>query len=329
MLSGISTGSGTGSQTGSGTGSQTGSGTGSDNIVAATGMVAYAGLLPSPLITQALLDNRSKLVLGAPGLPAATPFAAPGTDSDLPKWDHEVRFLMCVSQFFEGLDFAFSSGTATITHTSGAHKIIVRAPPQITQADVQHVLDEAVNRQDRFSEILAQVAVPISFYASVLNLSPERHKQVFELIDVVLRIGKVCVFRLKHHFNCARPADLSPAVQPMLATPGHGSFPSGHSTETRFLTEILKHVLEQLARTHPSCARAPSVTLTCDLLDKLADRIGRNRVVAGLHFKFDHDEGAKLGDDLAKHFKARVSSTTAPANLLGWLVNRSVQQLKD
>ena len=38
--------------------------------------------------------------------------------------------------------------------------------------------------------------------------------------------------RFKHELACWRPADYSFQVQPMITTPGHGSLPSGHCTQS-------------------------------------------------------------------------------------------------
>jgi hypothetical protein len=50
--------------------------------------------------------------------------------------------------------------------------------------------------------------------------------------------------RFKHALACARPADMSPQIQPMVLTPGHGSLPSGHSTQAYVIARVLQQLFD-------------------------------------------------------------------------------------
>jgi membrane-associated phospholipid phosphatase len=161
------------------------------------------------------------------------------------------------------------------------------------------------------SEMLTQVVVPYSFFAMVLNLQPGRHRFTYELMRAALNLSGIAVMQFKHHFRVRRPADRSPLVQPILLTPGHGSFPAGHSTQCHFLAHILTDLIgTRMGNEVPG------------QLQLLADRIGENRVIAGVHYMADIDEGAKLGKALGAHFLTKAkpaSSSTPPATPLQWL----------
>ena len=111
-------------------------------------------------------------------------------------------------------------------------------------------------------------------------------------MSAAMQLSGLAVMQFKHFFRVRRPADRSPLVQPVLLTPGHGSYPAGHSTQCGFLAAIL--------------ADLAGNSFGADLggqLDALAARIGQNRVVAGLHYQADIDDGLVLGKALAeKHF---------------------------
>jgi PAP2 superfamily len=123
------------------------------------------------------------------------------------------------------------------------------------------------------------------------------------MLDTVISVEQ----RMKHLCSVARPVDLSPQIQPVIETPGHSAYPSGHATEafaTATLLAALKltgtgiddaklvdGVLNRLSR---ATETAP-VTDPVILLYRLAARIADNRTVAGVHYPVDSAHGALLG----------------------------------
>jgi hypothetical protein len=101
--------------------------------------------------------------------------------------------------------------------------------------------------------------------------------------------------RFKHALACRRPVELSPQIQPMILTPGHGSLPSGHSCESF----VAAYVLWQLI--------APKSAECCAQLMRQAARIAINRQIAGVHFPVDSAAGQLLGLTLGEYFVARCS----------------------
>src|SRR5690606_185274 len=137
-------------------------------------------------------------------------------------------------------------------------------------------------------EILTQVAPPYSYFAMVLNLQSGRHRHTFELIGAALSFASTVGQRFKHHFRIARPADRSKLVQPVLMTPGHGAYPAGHSTQMHLVRLLLVDAWK-LGGTAGDW-RAEAATQ----LERLANRIAENRVVAGLHYEADNEAGKLL-----------------------------------
>ena len=107
--------------------------------------------------------------------------------------------------------------------------------------------------------------------------------------------------RFKHELACWRPTDYSPFIQPMLTTPGHGSFPSGHGTQAYVVSEVLKALLKTKNKTD---AASQKFNLQ---LDRIAARIATNRVVAGVHFPVDSVAGRLVGTVLGEYFVYRGS----------------------
>jgi hypothetical protein len=133
-------------------------------------------------------------------------------------------------------------------------------------------------------------------------------------MSTAFRFSTATVMQFKHFFRVPRPADVSPLVQPVLLTPGHGTFPAGHASQCRIVAELLKAVAG------PALADVHKTQLT-----KLVDRIAQNRVTAGLHYEQDNVEGQLLGAALAKHVETQAA---VPDSALGCLWDAAKDEWK-
>jgi membrane-associated phospholipid phosphatase len=156
-------------------------------------------------------------------------------------------------------------------------------------------------RLDRTAEILAQIDNQSPFVAAVIGLHPERHPFTIELLVNALQFTVLVEMQFKHALACWRPHEYSPQVQPMITTPGHGAFPSGHATQAFMLARLLDGLLDLSPRVPPSTARQ---------LYRQAARIATNRVVAGVHFPADSIAGRLLGHVIAEYVLARLGILT-------------------
>jgi len=152
---------------------------------------------------------------------------------------------------------------------------------------------------------MAQIDPPYAFWSSIIYMHPDRTKRTFELINVLLQFCVYVEMRFKHALACWRPVEYNAQVQPMLTTPGHGSFPSGHATQVH----AVAHVLKNLLNLNP--AGNPGHAMIIDQLDRQAARIATNRVVAGVHFPVDSMAGRMLGVALGEYFVARCTGGAA------------------
>src|SRR4030095_6798907 len=98
-----------------------------------------------------------------------------------------------------------------------------------------------------------------------------------------------------------RPHELSPQVQPMIPTPNHGSWPSGHATEAHAVARVL---FELVARG----AVAAADNQLRELLMRQAARIAINRTVAGMHYPVDSMAGQALGLAVGEYFIQRCQA---------------------
>jgi hypothetical protein len=135
-------------------------------------------------------------------------------------------------------------------------------------------------------------------------MHPDRTKRTFELINMLLQFCVHVEMRFKHALGCWRPVEYNAQIQPMITTPGHGTFPSGHSTQAHAVAYMLKHLLNL----HPATNTGHGMII--DQLDRQSARIATNRVVAGVHFPVDSMAGRMLGVALGEYFVGRCTGQT-------------------
>jgi membrane-associated phospholipid phosphatase len=107
--------------------------------------------------------------------------------------------------------------------------------------------------------------------------------------------------RFKHALACYRPVEYNAQVQPVLTTPGHGTFPMGHATQAY----AVAHMLRSLLKLNPT---KPPHRMVIEQLERQAARIATNRVIAGVHFPVDSMAGRMLGVALAEYLVGRCKS---------------------
>ena len=167
-----------------------------------------------------------------------------------------------------------------------------RLPADKFEGQIDKVQRAAIEREDRLPEILAQSDDLWSFFRVLLGRDDAASPIVAELLAVAWQWATPLVMALKNDVAALRPVHRAPSVLPVIATPAHGSLPSGHATMAALTAEVLSHLLFAGDDKHPRVQQ----------LDRLARRIAFNRVVAGVHFPIDSAAGYALGLQLAGHF---------------------------
>jgi hypothetical protein len=171
---------------------------------------------------------------------------------------------------------------------------LVRPTDKIFRQQLDLVSNYAELREDRGGETLAGMDGCPTFWATLIGLSAHRHKYTSELLTLALSLAGHVEMRFKHGFAVQRPVLLSPQVQPMIPTPGHASWPSGHATESYLTCALVQALLPHGDKYREQCER-------------LAARLAVNRTVAGLHYPVDSAAGRLLGTALAEYMVARCT----------------------
>ncbi|MBY6004847.1 phosphatase PAP2 family protein [Salipiger bermudensis] len=151
-------------------------------------------------------------------------------------------------------------------------------------------------RYDRLSEIRVETSNIQSFFASVSYMSSAATKWQLALTQAVFRLCTHIEMPVKLGFDVPRPITLAYQVQPIIQTPGHGAWPSGHATESFAAATLLSRL----------CYNESEPLVPRDLIAKQtpfyrqAERIAINRTVAGVHYPTDSMAGAVLGVSMAE-----------------------------
>ncbi|TGN67880.1 phosphatase PAP2 family protein [Paracoccus liaowanqingii] len=182
-------------------------------------------------------------------------------------------------------------------------------------AQMRFVRDAADLRADRLDEIEEQRGDILSFFALMLHLQDDRTPWTLELLAAVIRLAGYMVMPIKLYFDVPRPIRYSQQVLPVIQTPFHGSWPSGHATEAFATATILAGLMAPPAD-GVAFAVSPDM-LHRQLPFRMAERIATNRTVAGLHWPIDSLAGAVLGVSLGQAVvNHALGRTTTPAHAL-------------
>ena len=207
------------------------------------------------------------------------------------RWEPWVRQSLAVHELLSPLLFPDMNATEwapsgfRMTWRNGGTLLSLQRPaPAVFEAEIAQVLRCAELREDRSPEILTQIDGQWAHWASVVPMRPDLTPRTFEVLNIALQWAIMVELRFKHELACWRPADYSAQVQPMVTTPGHGTFPMGHAVQCFLMAGLLQ------ALTHAEEGSSLAIQL-----HRTAFRMSFNRIVAGLHFPVDLAAGMVLG----------------------------------
>ncbi len=159
----------------------------------------------------------------------------------------------------------------------------------IVQKEIDDLVTAAQNeRADALSEILSQSDEFISYFLNLMTARPGAYPHTTKVLGIASLVGTFVVMYYKGLYRRPRPSQLCPALLPPIEVPGHASFPSGHSTQAHLMALCMNDVLSGL----------PQQATIVDDLWTLADRIARNREIAGLHYASDTAAGVCLAQGI-------------------------------
>ena len=157
------------------------------------------------------------------------------------------------------------------------------AGPPTAHADIFSEIDYLQGpamdkRADLAAEIIDQDVRLVAYFAQTLMLSPSAHPNAIRVLEIANQVGLLVAMFFKFRFRRGRPQQVWPGLVPLVPSPWHPSYPSGHSLQSHLIALALGEV-------------APKAK---EALLALAKRIGTNREVAGVHFQSDTIAGRDI-----------------------------------
>jgi hypothetical protein len=165
------------------------------------------------------------------------------------------------------------------------------------------VVDARDERADALAEILSQKDEFISYFLGLLD-AVDGYPATSKILGIASMVGGFCAMYYKAKYRRPRPSMLLPALLPPTPVPGHASFPSGHSTQAHLMRLCMIDVLTG----PPPSPLLPRLETMKNDMQALADRIARNREIAGLHYPSDSAAGVSLASQIHKRLAESSAS---------------------
>ncbi len=179
--------------------------------------------------------------------------------------------------------------------TNPTSKVVLKYTPAQWTGQLEALRVLRYSRSKRLAEIYLQQTDLISFLAQPIGISSETHPRLIQLLEAAWTVAFRISVQLKLKFSTPRPIQLAPDMAPVIQTPAHSSFPAGHAIEAQVLAMIMSHFFPD--------AKA--------MLDRAADRVGQNRLYAGVHFPVDVSWGKACGAYLGEKLISRINQGSA------------------
>jgi Leucine-rich repeat (LRR) protein/membrane-associated phospholipid phosphatase len=191
---------------------------------------------------------------------------------------------------------AFHAGRDQVSRLGAQHSTERTAD----QTEIAHYWSDAIGTYapaGHWNAIAASIIGPT-------HAGLENEAELFAELNVAMSDASIAIADAKYAFRSWRPitaireGDLSdppdPTWTPLLDTPNHPSYISGHSTLSGAAAEVLTRWFGERSFTFSS-ASLPGVTRSFSSFEQAAEEAAASRVYGGIHFPFDNTDGLATG----------------------------------
>jgi hypothetical protein len=230
--------------------------------------------------------------------------------------------------FLSGRAFQFSYMTPWVMASPSQFR--PAGPPALASARYAEVFNEikaygsissTVRTADQtLYSIFWQGDVNRAWSRVAISLGAERHTTLLQnalvlaALSVALADATIACWEAKYHYVFWRPitaipladTDGNPATDadlnwtPLIVTPAHPDYPSGHSTQTAAAIVVLAHYFGKKSSIIVDSEVSPGVVRSFSDLASAQVELNNARVYGGIHFRTACDDGQATGTAVAK-----------------------------
>jgi membrane-associated phospholipid phosphatase len=175
--------------------------------------------------------------------------------------------------------------------------------------------------QTLFSKFWNSSTVTYDWNTVAVELSTERHLTLSEnahllaLLNMAIADAVIACWDAKYHYVAWRPitaiplgdTDGNPATDadtswtPLLVTPAHPEYPSGHSTTSSAAATVLAHFFGEQSSFSLDSDVMLGVTRSFTSFSAVQDEIANARIFGGIHFRSACVDGRATGKEVAQY----------------------------
>ena len=165
-------------------------------------------------------------------------------------------------------------------------------PPAFDAAAMNEVREAANNpRARREAYYWAITSLPrywndlasLKLFESKLDRNPPRAARAYAVLSTAYYDSLVACWDAKYAYWGVRPFQYDPEFKPLITTPNFPGYPSGHATLSGTAAGVLSYLFPA----------------DSEFFNKQAAAAAESRLLGGVHFRLDNDEGLRLGRAVA------------------------------
>lgn len=197
------------------------------------------------------------------------------TFSNTQKWDRELKGILKTYSAYH---------KSFVKQLNIKYKTFYKNDSKDTKEELKHLIDLQKSRTEYDVHDIKNEESLEYMMIHRFKMSVDEIYNINIFIEYILH---PIILHIKHKNNRVRPSYLTTKLKPCIQNPGHPSYPSGHSMQAYMIAHILSD-------------KYPHKKAKLFLI---ADKIAKNREIAGVHYSSDTEYGKYLAGKLFILFK--------------------------